>query len=108
MRVSWPLWYGYEDNGQMFRGQMIDLSQNAVSITVNNQPIPSPGDHIFTRFSYPLEHSDEFAMDNYLHWSEVIRVTPTRTGSTRIALRLHEPLRHDPSRPTQEASALAV
>ena len=102
IRFSWPLWFGYDDNGEVFRGQIVDLAQNTISFTVNNQPVPSPGDHVFTRFSFPTNHSEDFAMGQYLHWSEVIRVQPTTVGSTHIAMRLHQPLNHDPSKPADK------
>jgi hypothetical protein len=92
IRFSWPLWFGYDDNGDLFRGQVVDLSQEAISFSVNDSYVPSLGDHVFTRFSYPLDDEQDFNVGHYMHWSEIIRVEHTPTGATRIAMRLHEPL----------------
>lgn len=99
IRFFWPLWLGYEDNGELFRGQVVDLNNSHVSCTVEEQYCPSVGQHITTRFSYPLNTADKFAIGSYLHWSEVIRVDQVRPGTRRIALRLHRPITLNPAGP---------
>jgi hypothetical protein len=88
-RISfcWPLWFGYDLNGEFARGQVSDLSHSGVSFTVEENLCPSPGDHVLTRFSYP--YGDEgFDMSSYYNWSEVIRVDQFLPGVKRVAMRL--------------------
>jgi len=95
IRFSWPLWFGYEENGQFLRGQVVDLSRSGVGFTVPAHECPSVGSHVITRFSYPLEQEDHFTMDKYYHWAEVLRVEESGYGSRRVGMRLHQPLEHD-------------
>jgi PilZ domain-containing protein len=95
IRFSWPLFFGYEDNGQFTRGQVVDLSRSGVGFTVAADECPSVGSHVLTRFSYPLEEEDHFEMNTYYHWAEVIRVEDVHYGSCRVGMRLHESLKHD-------------
>jgi len=97
IRFSWPFWFGYDDNGQLFRGQSIDLSKSHVSFRVEQSQCPCVGQHILTRFSFPQSVSNKFEIDSYYHWSEVIRVEPDVGNCSRIALRLHQPIEYDPS-----------
>lgn len=105
VNFSWPLWFGYEENGQLFKGQVIDLSRSAVSFRWHEHP-PQVGDHVVTRFSYPRQSGDTFDMDSYWHWSEVTRVDDRTAGGRRVVLRLHRQLEDDPSR--AEAMPLAA
>ena len=95
----WPFWFSYEDNGELFRGQIVDLNNSHISCTVEERHCPSIGQHITTRFSYPLSTEDKFAIGSYLHWAEVIRVDQLRPGIRRIALRLHRPITLNPPEP---------
>ncbi len=92
IRFSWPFWFSYEDNGMIHRGQIVDLSSHAVSFSIPVHSCPQPGQHIQTRFSYPVNRNDLFHMNEYTHWSEVIRVDYTSFGTARVAVRLHQPL----------------
>ena len=103
IRFSWPLWFGYHENGQLFRGQVVDLSRSAVSFTVDDEHCPELGQHILTRFSYPHSTNDGFDMGSYFHWSEVIRLGHTHTGKNHVALRFHQPLPSDPAATAQMA-----
>ena len=105
IRFSWPAWYGYEENGEFYQGQIVDLSQNSVSFTVPAHQGPKMGDHLLTRFSYPINGSYEFQMGTYYQWAQVIRIGSTATGQTHIALKLAQPLDQDPSQ-TQESENL--
>jgi len=93
---TWPLWFGYHDNGQLHQGQVRDLSRAAVSFTVSRHLAPPRGTHVMTRFSFPVQ-SENFEMDNYLHWAEVIRVEPAHGDKVKVAMRLHQPLSCDPA-----------
>ena len=97
IRFSWPLWFGYQDNGPLNRGQVVDLSQQIVSFTVDDNLTPSLGSHVLTRFSYPLSSDNRFDMGNYLHWSQVVRLDTSTASKTRVALKLQEQLPDDPS-----------
>ena len=102
---SWPLWFSFIDNGELFRGQVIDFNGSHVSFTVEEKACPCVGQHIETRFSYPLHTADEFEMGSYMHWSEVIRVDPTMTARQRVALRLHQPITLSPLQPAEAVPA---
>ncbi|MCF7957847.1 MAG: hypothetical protein K9M57_05295 [Phycisphaerae bacterium] len=91
LRFSWPLWFSHTDNGELFRGQIVDLSHNVVSFIIDPTASPPVGHHLQTRFSYPIQRN-QFAMNSYDHWAEVIRVDKTPSGANRIAMRLHEPM----------------
>ncbi len=90
IKFSWPLWFAYEGNDEVFRGQIQDLNQQHVSFTVDQHVCPHVGQHIMTRFSYPRSEEDQFDMDSYLHWGEVIRVDCVDWNHRRVAMRLHE------------------
>ena len=102
IQFSWPIWIGYEDNGELFRGQVNDLSQTHVSFTIDHHH-PPMGHHVLTRFNFPKNQGDNFEIDSYLHWSEVIRVEDSPKGpGLRVALRLHRPLPNDPAEVEEE------
>jgi hypothetical protein len=90
---TWPLWFGYQDNGQLYQGRVQDLSRTAVSFTVARHLAPPQGTHVMTRFSFPVQ-SENFEMGSYLHWSEVLRVEPVHGDKVKVAMRLHQPLCH--------------
>ena len=102
IRFSWPLWFGYEENGEFFRGQVFDLSRNGVSFIIDDTQCPSVGQHIVTRFSYPKNTTENFHMESYYHWSEVLRVHQETPKRCRVAMRLHRPLAKDPALPVAE------
>ncbi|MBN1764505.1 MAG: hypothetical protein JW860_04545 [Sedimentisphaerales bacterium] len=89
---SWPIWYGHEDNGNLFQGRIVDLNNTHVSFMVENHLCPAVGQHIFTRFSFPRNSDNRFEMDGYLHWSEVMRVDESAAHLRRVAVRLHQPV----------------
>jgi len=96
-RSSWPVWFGFEDNGELFCGKMVDFSKSSVSFTVDEYHCPSVGNHVVTRFSFPRKtNSSQLGMGHYLHWSEVIRVDDHSPGHRRVAMRLHQPLVSNP------------
>jgi hypothetical protein len=99
VRFSWPLWFGYQDNGEFFRGQIVDLSRSAVSFTIPERHCPPAGQHVLIRFSYPRHPGDEFDMDSYYFWAEVLRSYDLLPGNKRVVLRLHRPLELDPAAP---------
>ena len=94
IRFMWPLWFGHHDQGQLTRAQAVDLSRTGVSFTVDHQACPRIGDHIRTRFSFPVEDVDDFEMDSYFDWGEVVRVDHIRGHKPRVALRLHAPVNY--------------
>ena len=96
VRFSWPLWFGYDENGRLFQGQLVDLSRSGVSFTVNSDNCPGLGQHVLTRFSFPHNMTEQFEMGNYFHWSEVVRVDSAGPGRCRVAMRLHKRLAHEP------------
>ena len=96
VRFCWPLWFGYGELDPFIRGQVFDLGRDGVSFTIAEHQCPSLGTHVATRFNYPCVATDTFAMDRYMHWSEVVRVDRLAGGRCRVALRLHEPLAQEP------------
>ncbi|MBN1844689.1 MAG: PilZ domain-containing protein [Sedimentisphaerales bacterium] len=92
IRFSWPLWFGYDPNGQLLQGKVADLSRSGVAFLTAHDQAPAPGSHVLTRFSYPLERDTRFAMGSYLHWAEVLRCDEAAYGQRRVAMRLHQPL----------------
>lgn len=96
IHYSWPLWFGYENCRELCRGTVFDLSRSAVSFSVPADECPAPGEHLVTRFSYPCLMDEDFEMDTYYHYSEVMRVQSDRPGFCRVVLRLHQPLEHHP------------
>ena len=105
IRYSWPLWFGYEENGELTPAQVVDLSPHGVSFKCDQNRCPQPGHHILTRFSFPCEAAEDAAMDSYSHWAEVVRVEEPLFGKRRIAVRLHQ---HLLSQPRQPSEALAM
>ena len=105
-RLSWPLWFGHGEFEELSQGQLVNLSRNGVSFTVNSDLSPAVGQHLFTRFSYPDGPGGSFEMNRYYHWSEVLRVENTGPGRNRIAMRLHELLPRDPSSKASAGMAL--
>ncbi len=91
LRFSWPIWYGFEENGEFTQGQIFDLSRHGVSLTVPNNNIPQVGEHIIARFSYPLSQRPDFTMGNYFQWAQVIRID-TNSGTPKAVLKLNQPL----------------
>ena len=108
IRFLWPIWFGYESrpNEEFHRGQVVDLSSKGVGFIVDEHCCPNVGEHVLTRFSYPTSENGSFAMDDYLHWSEVIRVEPMPYGKKRVAFRLHQQLEHDFDKITDSAPGL--
>jgi len=106
IRFSWPAWYGHEENGEFQQGQIVDLSQSSVALTIASELSPEIGDHVLTRFSYPLNGSYDFQMGTYYQWAEVIRLASTSTGQTHVALRLAQPLSQDPSQSSESEQLL--
>lgn len=96
-RFSWPLWFGYEETGRLFTGQVIDLSCSAVSFGTTDANHPQVGQHVVTRFSFPRDAHGTLDVGSYRHWSEVIRVDDNTAGGKRIVLRLHQRLEKQPS-----------
>lgn len=91
VRLSWPVFFGWQEMGKLESGQIADLSCSTVRF--KTQTPCHPGQHINTRFSYPLEDPDgEYHTCNYYHWSEVIRVRDLGYGYYEVAARLHQPL----------------
>ncbi len=97
IKFSWPLWFGYEKNGELFQGKIADLSRSGVSFTVDAEKCPEPGSHVLTRFSYPCDTEEEFEIESYFHWSEVIRTDVAGDDKVRVAMRLHEMLDYQPN-----------
>jgi len=107
IRFSWPLWFGYEDQGQLFRGQISDLSNTHISFTIEEHLCPQIGQHLMTRFSYPINSLNSFEMDSYLHWGEVVRTDSAVGNYCRVALRLHQPVSLKTMVTAEEEDALA-
>ncbi|KPK75923.1 MAG: hypothetical protein AMJ79_09090 [Phycisphaerae bacterium SM23_30] len=101
IRFSWPLWFGFEQYGQLHQGKIADLSRSGVSFFIREDQSPRVGQHVLTRFTYPCDTSDRFEIESYYHWSEVIRVDDHKVGQCRVAMRLHERL---PQEPNQKAA----
>ena len=59
IRYSWPLWFGYEENGELTPAQVVDLSPHGVSFNCDQNRCPQPGHHILTRFSFPCEAAED-------------------------------------------------
>ena len=96
IKFSWPLWFGYEQNGELHQGKIADLSRSGVSFTVDADQSPAPGSHVLTRFSYPCDTEEHFEIESNFHWSEVIRTDVVGDDKVRVALRLHEMLDQQP------------
>ena len=96
VRLSWPLFFGYDENGEMFRAQLTDLSRTGVSFTIQNESCPPLGSVLLTRFSYPRDLGDGFDMDSYYFWAGVVRIDALSSNRRRVALELHRPLDVDP------------
>ena len=90
IRFSWPVWFGYEENGEFFRGQMVDLNRQQMSFQVDPGHDPRPGSHIIVRFSFPLKEAGGFQMGRFFQWAQVIRVDHRIGQSPRVALRLNK------------------
>ena len=105
IRFSWPAWFGYEENGEFIQGQIVDLGRHGVSFTIPPDQAPQIGEHVVTRFSFPLNGSYEFQMGTYYQWAKVIRIDITPIGQTRVALKLTQPLDQDPLQ-TEESEYL--
>ena len=88
----WPVWFGYESTGRMHRGQAIDLCEQGVSFTVESDQCPSVGDHVMTRFSFPLVDRDAFEMESYRDWGQVVSVIDAPGGRQRVSMRLNNPV----------------
>ena len=99
LRFLWPLWFGYSDDGEFVQGKAVDLSNQAVSFTVSSERRPDVGDHVLTRFSFPMTTMQEFGIDGYYGWSEVMRVEDQGDQRHRVALRLHEPIESELGQP---------
>jgi hypothetical protein len=94
LRFYWPLWFGYEENCEFLRGQIVDLNNQCVRFSLNRENSPQLGDHLLIRFSYPLNTEYSFEMGTYFQWGEVIRIDHGEDFQSRIALRLSLPLPH--------------
>lgn len=97
VRFFWPLWFGYSDRGELFRGQLIDLCPSGVCFAVDENHCPGVGQHVLTRFSYPYNEDENFQLADYANWAEVIRVDNSVPGRRRVAMRLHRRLENPPS-----------
>ncbi|MBN2210002.1 MAG: PilZ domain-containing protein [Sedimentisphaerales bacterium] len=95
-RFSWPLFFGYDPNGEMHRGQIVDVSRTGVSFLIEANASPSPGACVLTRFSYPHNMSNMFEMDSYFFWANVVRVDNLGFDKVRVAMELHRHLEMDP------------
>lgn len=95
-RFSWPLFFGYDPNGEMHRGQIVDVSRTGVSFLIEACASPTPGACVLTRFSYPHNMSNMFEMDSYFFWANVVRVDDVGWGKVRVAMELHRHLEMDP------------
>ncbi len=91
VRFSWPIWFGYDPSGELHRGKVVDLSDQGVCFSLPKNDCPQVGNHVLTRFSYPVLEKDEFQMGSYYQWSQVIRID-TEGDKCKVALRLHESL----------------
>ena len=60
IRFSWPLWFGFEQYGQLHQGKIADLSRSGVSFFIREDQSPRVGQHVLTRFTYPCDTSDRF------------------------------------------------
>ena len=92
IRFNWPVWFGYEDNGEFFQGQIVDLNRQGLSFTVDSSHCPRTGSHIVARFSYPLTKGGGFQMGRFFQWAQVIRVDHLTNQAPRVALRLNRPM----------------
>ena len=104
IRLMWPLWFGYQEHGQLMRAQSVDLSRMGVSFTVDHECCPRVGDHVRTRFSFPLEAVDSFEMESYCDWGEVVRVDQVQGHRPRVAMRLQAPVNYCPDQQEAEAA----
>ncbi len=97
VRFLWPVFFGFDNNGAFHRGQIKDLSTQAVCFNVDQScdNTPSQGEWILTRFSYPLRGASNFQMGSYLHWSQVIRVNTTSSGNKEITIKFDNPIELD-------------
>lgn len=111
IQFLWPLWFGYDQDGEFYRGQIYDLSRSGASFLIRQDQSPAPGSRLLIRFSYPQGLSDGFELDSYYSWAQVVRVDQVGTGFNKVALRLENQLTHDPAAPEklgQEELALAA
>ena len=92
IRFNWPVWFGYEENGEFFQGQIVDLNRQGMSFVVDSNRCPQIGSHIIARFSYPLTQDGGFQMGRFFQWAKVIRSDTQAGQSPRVALRLNRPI----------------
>jgi len=108
VKLLWPIWFGYAEDSEFFRGQIVDLSRGGVSFSIEQDNCPEVGTHLRTNFSYPHDVSEEFDMGSYAHWAEVVRVDKLPGTKHRVAMRLHERLSSEPCAMIPEAAFAAA
>ncbi|MBN2376718.1 MAG: PilZ domain-containing protein [Sedimentisphaerales bacterium] len=104
VQLLWPIWFGYAEDGEFFRGQIVDLSQGGVSFSIERDNCPEVGTHLRANFSFPQDIEEEFDMGSYSHWAEVLRVDKLPGTKQRVAMRLHERLSSEPCSMIPEAA----
>jgi len=92
VRFFWPVWFGYEENSEFYRGQIIDMNNHCISFAVNEEICPDVGHRRLVRFSYPLNTEYSFEMGTYFSWAETIRVDSISEGQRKVAMQLTCPL----------------
>ena len=92
IRFNWPVWFGHEENGEFFQGQIVDLNRQGMSFTVDPCHCPQIGSYIVARFSYPLTQAGGFQMGSFFQWAKVIRSDRLTGQPPRVALRLNRPI----------------
>ena len=94
LKFQWPLWYGFEENGEFFQAQIGDLSKHGVSMLVDSHVAPAVGVDILIRFSYPISDAPFFNMGRYFQWAKIVRTQTNEHGNkTTIGMTLNHPLK---------------
>jgi len=107
LKYQWPAWFGYDENGDLFQGQMHDLSKSSATVTIDANHHPVIGSNIIIRFSYPISEKPFFNVGRYYQWATVLQVESNATGTkNNMHLSLHHPLKQ--SLPIEYCNVLAM
>jgi len=104
LRYHWPVWFAEDFDGELYQGQMVDISSRGAAFTCYaDEGCPFPGQHIKARFSIPRFGSDEsFDMRNFVRGGNVCRVDEVNSFLRRVAVQFAEDL---PFRPGEQAES---
>ncbi|MBC8481750.1 MAG: PilZ domain-containing protein [Planctomycetes bacterium] len=99
LRYQWPIWFAEDLNGNLFQGQMVDISSGGAAFKYYKHECNiHPEQEILIKFSVPqFDEDDSFEIVSFKRIGKVRRVEDISNDSLKAAVEFAQPLTFKPA-----------